>query len=69
MAKGTWKDFESSGKVSDYLAYRQCSSIQEGGGVRHMPDAGLLGRGTGAYGTERGSDRDGFKRNADWGMR
>ena len=66
MVQDAWKNFEASGKISDYLTYRQ-SAKAEGGGR----GAAKLGseRGIGSYGTEHSSDGNGVKRHAYWGIR
>ncbi len=72
MAVDAWKNFEMSGKVSDYLAYRQdakAKSTQNGGGAYRMDETAGFGRGMGSYGTERSSIRDGAACDADWGLR
>lgn len=62
MAVDTWKNFEQSGRVSDYLAYRQSR--------KEEPDesgkAAFYEKGMGSYGSRRGSDGDGVKCHADW---
>lgn len=62
MVEDTWKNFELSGKISDYLTYRQ--NTMEVGKTADISAASE--RGMGSYGTERGSDRNGAKCNADW---
>ena len=67
MVDDTWRNFELSGKVSDYLAYRQRSGKTESGSdVDHSADRRHTGWGVCSYGTERGSDRNRAKCNADW---
>ena len=61
MAMDAWKNFELSGKISDYLTYRQSTAEKAA-----KEAAEQLERGTGSYGTERDSDRDGVKCHADW---
>ena len=64
MAKDAWKNFEASGKISDYLAYRQIPNQegkQEQTGAKAAAERGL-----GRYGTEHSSDGNGFKCHADW---
>lgn len=64
MVQDAWKNFELSGKVSDYLNYRQSA----GEAAKRGPEerAAFLERGRNGYGTERGSDRDGAECHADW---
>ena len=53
-----------SGKVADYLAYRQIPNQegkQEQTGAKAAAERGL-----GRYGTEHSSDGNGFKCHADW---
>ena len=64
MTQDAWKNFEMSGKVADYLAYRQIPN-QEG----KQEQTGAMTeaeRGIGSYGTEHSSDGNGFKCHADW---
>lgn len=64
MARDAWKEFEQSGKVSDYLAYRQCGrDVHE---ARDEEGAKRLKRGMDGYGTGCSFAWDGFKSNADW---
>ena len=63
MAVDAWKNFELTGKVTDYLAYRQ--SMETGETV----DAGsavFLEKGMGSYEVRRDSDGDGVRSHADW---
>lgn len=64
MVVDAWKNFELSGKVLDYLAYRQ------GAGQDERPAKGaeslLPERGMDRYGTERGSDGNGNQCHANW---
>lgn len=64
MVVDAWKNFEMSGKVSDYLAYRQ--DVRQGGRPPEEAGALLQERGRNRYGAERGSDGNGVKRHADW---
>lgn len=70
MADDAWKNFELSGKISDYLDYRQLAVTnthwQESEQMTVLGSPGFPGKGMGSYGTERGSDRDDLKCNADW---
>lgn len=68
MVMDAWKNFEASGKITDYLNYKQ--SIQNearttNSQARGVAKAEVESRGTGSYGTEHSSDRDDFKCNAD----
>ena len=65
MIQDTWKNFELSGKVSDYLTYRQSTGTKD---VKNEEEAraGMTERGIGRYGTEHSSERHGAKCNADW---
>lgn len=73
MTEDAWKNFELSGKILDYLDYRQSASAacgpEAGGRKKTDWSVELSGRGMGSYGTERGSDRDGTKCNADGRVR
>lgn len=62
MVEDTWKTFELSGKISDYLTYRKSIGTE----CDNAKEEILSERGMDSYGTERGSDRDGSKCNADW---
>lgn len=61
MIQDAWKNFELSGKISDYLAYKEKCGPE---GKMVFPE-----RGMGSYGTEHSSDRDRVKSNADWRLR
>ena len=67
MAVDAWKNFELSGKVSDYLAYRK--SGKESQGCNPADRMAFMERGMGSYGTERSSDGNCVKSNADWRLR
>lgn len=54
----TWEDFWSSGKVTDYLSYRNSASSD----MKEQREQDENGTGTGAY-------RDGVKCHADWRLR
>lgn len=61
MEYDAWKNFETSGKVEDYLNY--CGmSVRDGQNERNV----FSGKGTERYGNRHSSDRNGFKCNADW---
>ena len=65
MAVDAWKNFELTGKVTDYLAYRQ--SMETGEPV----DAGsavFLEKGMGSYGSKHHPDGDGTKCHACRGI-
>lgn len=62
MIEDAWKNFELSGKISDYLTYRQ----HVGEETNKTDNSTFFERGMGSYGTERGSDGNGVKCNADW---
>lgn len=59
-----WKNFESSGKIMDYLNY---SSLKRQADREHSDVYGLE-KGMDSYGTKHCSDGDGFKCNAHWGV-
>ena len=66
MVMDAWKNFETSGKITDYLNYKQ--SVQNEERMTHSKSEGMAkaeSRGIGSYGTEHSSDRDDFKCNAD----
>lgn len=66
MVADAWKNFELSGKVLDYLAYRQ----DEGRPAGHQLKSNSLlsERGMDRYGTEHSSDGNGDQCHADWGL-
>lgn len=70
MIEDTWKNFELSGKVKDYLNYRYSavknSYKQESTQMSGTENPSFSDRGMDGYGTERGSDRNDTKCNADW---
>ncbi len=65
MAADTWKNFEQSGRVADYLAYRRSteheSPVQAG-------EAVFLEKGMGSYGSKHHPDGDGIKCHACRGI-
>lgn len=64
MVVDAWKNFELSGKVLDYLAYRKGAgqdALPAGGSESLLPE-----RGMDRYGTERGSDGNGDQCHANW---
>lgn len=63
MISDAWKNFETSGKITDYLAYRRTLEEPKDGQDQGL---GVSDKGTDKYGTEHQSDGDGFKCNADW---
>ncbi len=63
MAVDAWKNFELTGKVTDYLAYRQSMETGEPVGAGN---AVFLEKGMGSYGVRRDSDGDGVRSHADW---
>lgn len=65
MVEDTWKMFELSGKISDYLLYRQQMAADSSRKV-HEQMSWQENRGTGNYGTEHSSDRNDSKCHADW---
>ena len=65
MIQDTWKNFELSGKISDYLTYRQCVGTKDVENEENVR-SGMTERGIGSYGTEHSSDGHGVKCNADW---
>lgn len=54
----TWEDFWSSGKITDYLSYRNGLG-GEAGVQKEQEEQEANGTGSGAY-------RDGVKCHADW---
>ncbi|MBO5371499.1 MAG: hypothetical protein J6A75_02150 [Lachnospiraceae bacterium] len=64
MVEDAWKNFELSGKISDYLNYKQSITKDNSHNLEQM--SFNENRGTGRYGTQHSSDRDDFKCNADW---
>ena len=62
MAEDAWKNFELSGKVSDYLTYRQSTGVAQGS--QEGKPAGRE-RGMGSYGAERDSIGHGVECDAD----
>ena len=66
MVQDAWKDFELSGKVTDYLTYRQKSRQTDA--AAQMGGVSDLERGMNGYGTERSSDGNDIKGNAGWGV-
>lgn len=70
MIEDAWKNFELSGKVEDYLNYRQEASSStykpEVTQTYGSENSVFSDRGMGSYGTEHSSDRNGVKCNADW---
>ena len=63
MAVDTWKNFELSGKVTDYLAYRRSRESKE---QAKAGSAAFYEKGMGSYGSRHSSDGDGVKCHADW---
>lgn len=64
MVQDAWKNFEVSGKVLDYLAYRHNAGEAAKRGWKES--AAFLEEERNGNGRERGSDRDGVKCHADW---
>ncbi len=63
MIQDAWKNFEMSGKISDYLIYREASMKNE---VRNPGAAAVFSeRGRNGYEGESGSDGDGAACHAD----
>lgn len=67
----SWENFEASGKITDYLNYRDrltatSTRWQESEFMRVLGNSEPSLRGAGSYGTKRHSDRDGFEGHADW---
>ena len=54
MAIDAWKNFELSGKVTDYLTYRQSTKAKEQPGEEG--NAVFMEKGMGSYGVRRDSD-------------
>lgn len=70
MIEDTWKNFELSGKVSDYLFYRQNIGVKSQAKVGECGDKMKFSeRGMESYGTEHRSDGNGFKCNANGRVR
>lgn len=65
MIQDAWKDFELSGKVSDYLNYRQSTGTKDMS-ERSNERSVTAERGIDGYGTEHSSDGHGVTCNADW---
>lgn len=66
MIQDAWKNFELSGTVADYLAYRQ--STYHGESAAMKTESLVSERGIGSYGTEHSSDGNGIKDHAHWGV-
>lgn len=64
MVEDAWKNFELSGKIADYLSYKQ--AVTKDSQKKQEFEAGYKDRGIGSYGTEHCSDRDNIKCNAHW---
>ena len=62
MIQDAWKNFEMSGKVTDYLAYRQGGKSREDAGLYKA--ALCLEKGMSGYGTEYSTDGNSFKNNS-----
>ncbi|MBO5302521.1 MAG: hypothetical protein J6A92_00565 [Lachnospiraceae bacterium] len=65
MVEDAWKNFELSGKISDYLNYKQ-SMTADAKQIVQSQISPQENRGMGRYGTEHHSDRDDTKCNANW---
>lgn len=66
MVMDAWKNFEASGKIADYLNYKQSEQTETS--VFDSPMGAMAkveSRGIGSYGTQHSSDRDDFKCNAN----
>ncbi|MCM1257782.1 MAG: hypothetical protein NC307_08010 [Roseburia sp.] len=63
MMEDAWKNFETSGRIADYLTYR--NALEKTGNRR---DAGreAAEKRKEMYGAEYRFDGNGFKCNADW---
>lgn len=68
MEDDAWKNFELSGKITDYLSYRNAAvdrdeqkTWQSVSDNDNVSDRGMSG-----YGTEHSSDRNDTKCNAHW---
>ncbi len=65
MIEDAWRNFELSGKISDYLNYKQ--SISADNSYKEQSQiSSQENRGMGSYGTERSSDRNDSKCHANW---
>ncbi len=62
MVQDAWKNFEASGKISDYLTYRQSAKAVQAG------EAVFLEKGMGSYGSKHHPDGDGTKCHACRGI-
>ena len=72
MVQDARKNFEASGKISDYLTYRQNAKAEGGGkGAAKSADEapGNRKRGWDGYGTEHCSDGNGIAGHADGRIR
>ena len=63
MTVDAWKNFEISGRVTDYLAYKKST---ESKGPEAPGQAGYSEKGMGSYGDRHNPDGDGVKCHADW---
>lgn len=63
MMEDAWKNFETSGKIADYLTYR--NTLEK---TKNRQDAreGATEKGMERYGAEYRFDGDGVKCNANW---
>ncbi len=61
MTRDCWKDFAISGRVSDYLKYREQETHTQRQIAAPSASAGGVG-----HGTKNCSDRHGVVRNACW---
>lgn len=60
MGEETWKQFMSTGRVTDYLAYKM---------IEHMADSEQKARGVAKHGAEYGVDRNGAVSDTHRGLR
>ncbi len=65
MVEDAWKNFELSGKISDYLTYRQ-SMQAEGAGRQTMEETASQKKGKDGYGRTGSFNGNGVKCHADW---
>lgn len=63
MMEDAWKNFETTGRIADYLTYR--NSLKEPGNVQDTGE-GTAEKGMEQYGAKHRFDGNGFKCNADW---
>lgn len=67
MVEDAWKNFELSGKISDYLTYRQSMQAKDAG-RQTMEETARASqkKGKDGYGRAGSFNGDGVKCHADW---